>query len=96
MNQHLIRLRHTLRHQRRIASDQVRPNRLGCAVQRVRNRRKILRRLAGCTAHQCNWCHGDTLIDNRYPVLVLNLLSDCRQILRHGRDPVVDILIELF
>ena len=34
--------------------------------------------------------------DNRYPVLVLNLLSDCRQIFRHGRDPVIDILIELF
>ena len=96
MNQHLIRLRHALRHQCRITADQVRSNRLGCAVQRVRDRCKILRRLAGCAAHQRNRCHGDTLIDNRYPVLVLNLLSDCRQILRHGRDPVVDILIELF
>ena len=92
-NQIFISLCHSFWHQCGIAADKIYPHCFGSSVQGSGYCHKILRRLAGCLAHQCNGSYRNPFIYNGNTVIALNFFSCLHQVRSCCGDFFIDIFI---
>ena len=92
-DQKFLTTSHSLAYQCRISAEEVYTHLFCRTIQRLCDRHKIFRGLAGCGTDHCDRGNRDTLVYDRNTILLFNLFTNSYQILGCSSDLIIDFFI---